>query len=86
MPHESYEVLRQRLREASELVPLDSYKHFKGGVYHVVGYCILKLNDEAGVSYFNIEQPAVPIVTPLSDWLSPVIVHGEEIERYQRIE
>jgi hypothetical protein len=86
MSHESYEVLRQRLHEASVLVPLDSYKHFKGAVYHVVGYCILKLNDEAGINYFDIEQPAVTWVTPLSDWLSPVIIHGEEIERYTRID
>jgi hypothetical protein len=86
MPHESFEVLGQRLHEASQLVPLDSYRHYKGSIYHVVGYTVLKQNDEAGIRYFDIKHPSITFTTPISDWLGPLIIDGQEVERYKRID
>jgi hypothetical protein len=85
MSHESYDVLREKLKEASRRVPIEFYQHYKkGDIYRVVGYCILEMTDEVGIQYIAAEEPAVTWVKPIDDWLQPVIVKGIQIERFMR--
>jgi hypothetical protein len=87
MTHESYDSLREKLKEASQRVPMEFYEHYKkGDIYCVVGYCILEMTDKVGIQYIAAEEPAITWVKPIDDWLEPVTVNDAQVERFMRAE
>jgi len=64
--------------------PGSRFRHYKGGVYEVVGRCILEATREPCVVY----RPAGSELTwcrPLANWQEVIDVAGKPTARFQRL-
>jgi hypothetical protein len=79
----SDEDLRCRLRDCP--VPGSTWRHYKtGGLYRVVGRCILEANRQPLVVYQNVES-AIEFARPLSEWVETVAFDGVYQPRFSRV-
>jgi len=65
-------------------IKLGKYKHFKGGVYQVLGIAKHSETSEKLVVYQNLEKLNL-LVRPKLMFFQKVIVNGKEIPRFKYI-
>lgn len=67
----------------SGIWPTQRYRHYRGGVYEVIGAAILEATLEPAVVYRSLET-GISWVRPLADFAGTVEVGGEVVARFTR--
>jgi hypothetical protein len=70
----------------TEAIPLGKYRHFKGGMYEVLGIARHSETQEELVLYRALYGEGGLWVRPLPMFLETVTHNGAEVPRFQRIE
>ena len=66
-------------------IPLGAYRHYKGDIYHVVGFAIHSETLEDMVLYRALYGERKTWVRPLSMWDECVAVNGRSVKRFELI-
>ncbi len=64
--------------------PWQLWRHYKGGLYHVLIVAVRESNGEPEVVYQGKDSGHVWI-RPVSDWLEKVWVDGQYRDRFERV-
>lgn len=65
-------------------IPTGIYRHYKGGVYEVIGNAIHSETLEGMVVYKSLENGGL-WVRPSAMWNETVTVNGKEVKRFSRV-
>jgi hypothetical protein len=75
--------LEDRLNNATKQVRVgNTYKHYKGNKYEVIGIALLESNNEPCVIYRALYNPKLTYIRPVSVWLELVDFKGKQVERF----
>ena len=66
-------------------IPSGLYKHFRGGIYHVLGTARHSETEEVLVVYETSDNPPTSWVRPLSMFTETVTHDGAEVPRFTPI-
>lgn len=67
-------------------IPNGTYRHFKGGVYRVLGVAAHSETGEQMVVYQALYGDCSLWVRPASMWLETVEYQGKKVQRFARLE
>ena len=89
MAHQSLEILKLAVREATKQVAIGSiHVHYKHPEipYRVMGFSILEATDEVAVRYAYIDDLTIEFVRPLVSWLEQVEYDGQMVNRFTKLD
>ena len=78
-------MVRERGENDMNPIPLGNYRHYKGGLYEVIGFAKHSETLEDMVIYKALYGERGTWVRPLSMWDNPIEVDGETVKRFELV-